>query len=311
MSKHACFLMIILFSINVFATENIYSIGIVDIEPINKEYSAVYASDGRIYDVSNTNQKLINNLHFALVNHLEVKVDFGRYTKLIEKIDGEEREEIFEIELSSTETERSLLKNKSFYKSLNLEKEKIEAASLQNTYVTDIKKLGDLEEIFERQRRQFRSRSQCYNRAHVWSWELNKVYYDGKRIQPGKMWIFYSRNYIRKHDFKWWFHVAPYLTVNNEIKIIDRTFLKKPTSENDWVNHLSRVNISCSEVKNYSSYREEYIPADCYFIKTSQFYWQPWQINAAEKENQERGEWNVYELKRAYRNGVGWFADVP
>ena len=56
-------------------------------------------------------------------------------------------------------------------------------------------------------RRDTLNSSQCYNRAHVWTYEAFKKY----NIYMGKMWIFYTDKYIREFNNKWWFHVAPYI----------------------------------------------------------------------------------------------------
>lgn len=62
-------------------------------------------------------------------------------------------------------------------------------------------------EVFKTLNHRANEDSQCYNRAHVWSWEM----YNNHLIRPMKIYIFFSRRYIRRYNFDWWFHVAPYV----------------------------------------------------------------------------------------------------
>ena len=68
---------------------------------------------------------------------------------------------------------------------------------------------------------------------------------------------------------------------------------------------------ACPVVYNYTDYSQNQYSSDCYVMKSSVFYWQPWQLENVEKRNQSRQGWNRYEVKKAYRNAIGWFAKVP
>ena len=307
MFRFFCFCIGLLFS---FAT-SANSVGIVDIEigSSPKEKTVIFGSDGRVYEAETSNTALINKLKFAKTHKLEVKLQLTPElsTKIIE-IRTEQREEIFHIELSSTELDSSLIKGKNFFTNA---KRVSTQARLVNTYITDFESEEEVEELFQTQNNFMRFRSECYNRAHIWAWELNKKKYKGKKIQTGKMWIFYTSSYIRRYRFKWWFHIAPYVTVNGQVKILDRTFMDRPHHPNDWVDNLAPSSIRCQEVYKYSSYKDNEQSGNCYFIKSSLYYWQPWQIESAETQNQERSGWVDYELKKAYKDGLGWRSRVP
>ena len=122
--------------------------------------------------------------------------------------------------------------------------------------------------------------SQCYNRAHVWSWELYKKYHNGRRIQTGKMWVFFTRKYINAYDGKWWFHIAPYLTHRAEIKMMDRTFFKSPTSVKKWTDKFVLSGAKCPRISKYSQFDSQSSYEHCYTISSSVFYWQPWQVES-------------------------------
>jgi hypothetical protein len=284
-------------------------VGVLNIETSTShgELSSVYASDGRIYDVDSNRTKLIHQLQFAMEHDLEVKLDLLPINEKL-NILLNKRNEIVRATISARTADRSLVMGKKFS---DRTKSITGLADLQNSYVTDFKSEEGVDNLFKTQKKNMRFRSQCYNRAHVWAWELNKKTYAGKKIQTGKMWVFYSRHFIRKYRFKWWFHIAPYVTVNKKVRIIDRTFMKSPVSPDQWLDNLSDIHLRCKEVYKYSSYKDHQDQANCFFIKSSVFYWQPWQIESVETQNQEKAKWVEYEIKKAYRNAFGRFSKIP
>lgn len=62
--------------------------------------------------------------------------------------------------------------------------------------------------IFKKLNGRYRRRSECYNRAHVWSYESLSRF----SLKSMKVFLFFTRKYIREYDFGWWFHVSPSLT---------------------------------------------------------------------------------------------------
>ncbi len=182
---------------------------------------------------------------------------------------------------------------------------------LLNSYITNLKTSDETRKFFYSMDKNLRGRSQCYNRAHVWSWELNKKFYNNKEIQTGKMWIFFTTKYIKEYNYKWWFHVAPYINEKGSPIVLDRTFMREPADLKTWTDKFIKSQAPCIEVNRYSDYRDHQKIEDCYIIKTSLFYWQPFQIQNLEAKNEQRKSWQEHELKKAYRNTKGWFAKVP
>jgi len=156
-------------------------------------------------------------------------------------------------------------------------------------------------QLFLTQNKKTRGRSQCYNRAHVWTYELSD------RINAGKVFLFFTRRYIREFRYRWWFHVSPYTKVLGESEeiILDREFLKAPLRITDWKNIFMANQAHCPSVDLYTDYRQNQFSHYCYFIKASMYYWQPYNIENLENGSPAKTEYINSELRRAYRDGFG------
>ena len=176
--------------------------------------------------------------------------------------------------------------------------------------LTSIYNLDDANKLFRSQRTRTKRRSQCYNRAHVWSYELKK-----RGVNSGKIWIFFTKRYIKEYRYKWWFHVAPYIKVKGQSEsiVMDREFTRKPETETKWKNIFMKNNAPCTTVEYYSDYRNYFWngPKFCYIIKSSMYYWQPFNIENLEKGEPEKKSWVTKELEQAYRNAIrGWDGEI-
>ncbi len=281
------------------------SVGIVDIDMPDKEVTnyLVYATDGVVYEISPDNAELQALAFKALKSKrlVEIEVRPKKNKEAIESVN--QRELIGNIKFIS---------KKLFYKTKYSE-EKIfnPDPSLQNSYVTNFESEDTLNYYFNTMRRDTRGRSQCYNRAHVWSWELYRQFYQGQRIQTGKIWLFFTKKFIRSVRYKWWFHIAPYMNLDSNPMVLDRKFTKAPMKIDGWADQIMGQDNTCQEVYKYSDYSENQFTADCYYIKSSVFYWQPWQIEQLEEDGTQRLEWVYSELRVAYKNAIGFFTSVP
>src|SRR5690606_9375147 len=56
--------------------------------------------------------------------------------------------------------------------------------------------------------------SQCFNRGQIWTYEMWKNH----SVKSNKIWIYFTRTYIRRYNFEWWFHIAPLVHVMHEGK---------------------------------------------------------------------------------------------
>jgi hypothetical protein len=158
------------------------------------------------------------------------------------------------------------------------------------------------EEIFKNLRDNPHSRSQCYNRAHVWVYE-SKQFYD---INSMKAFLFFTRKYIRQYNFGWWFHVAPLALVKMgdeiEEKILDNSFTTGPTSVKSWTDLFMRNKANCPVISRYSEYELNQESNYCYIQKQSMYYVQPLDLDNLEQSGLIKNRFNKYEVNRAYRN---------
>lgn len=302
MKKLLMGLIVCLLSASTFANT---TVGIVEIEAPNEasDSYAIFGSDGRIYNIDASNTELVENAYKALEVKEAVEVELSLHIESEELL--ELRNEILDINFINLELDSTITNQ------IDASKFLFDYAELENDYVTNFTDSYSQTRVFEGQRRDTKSKSQCYNRAHVWSWEMRRFSDAGRRVQPGKVWLFFTRKYIRNYNYKWWFHIAPYTKLNGEVRVMDRSYSRGPEALQNWTNHFIGSNQRCPIVGKYSDYRNYQNSSDCYVIKTSVHYWQPWQIENAETKNQSQDAWNSYELKKAYKNAIGWRSRVP
>lgn len=100
------------------------------------------------------------------------------------------------------------------------------------------------------------------------------------------MWIFFSAKYIKDYDYKWWFHVAPYVEVASEVEpvVLDREFSRRPQRLTEWKNVYMKNNARCLETQNYTTYEDNKWNEWCFLIKSSMYYWQPYNLENLDKE---------------------------
>ncbi len=283
-----------------------FTLGIIEVdEPVSSTDSyLIFGSDGVVYKINQDKRDLVD---LALIAQEEGhKVD----VTLSSSAEAEDAlgmiNEIINIELVTNE-------KKAFEKKMEARDKDFSRinASISNTYVTNANSEADAVSMFATMRRGTRNRSQCYNRAHVWAWELNKKVYNDRKIQVGKIWLFFTRKYIREYRYKWWFHVSPFVDVNSELRVMDRKFTKGPLPEKTWTDIFIYSKQRCTEVYKYSDYRDHQFATHCYVIKSSLYYWQPYQVDNVERIDEGREEWYQGELRAAYRDAVGWRSRVP
>lgn len=152
--------------------------------------------------------------------------------------------------------------------------------------------------IFKRMNRRWQNDSQCYNRAHVWNYEE----FQRTGLLSKKVFIFYTRRYIRDYRFKWWFHAIPTVLANHEGTIVERyldpMFAKSPLPQKGWTDLFIKSKRSCPVITKYSQYRDNQETEHCYLHFSSMYYWQPRDL-----DNYER---TGFEKKSFIRSEVNW-----
>lgn len=160
--------------------------------------------------------------------------------------------------------------------------------------------LGTLEEanaIFLRMNRRHQRDSQCYNRAHVWAYEE----FVRTQLRSVKLFMFFTRSYIRKYRYKWWFHVTPMTYVNGVAMTLDRTFMKRPVAIKTWTDNFIYSKRNCPVVYKYSQYRNNQETEHCYLHPASMYYWQPRDLENNERTGFEKNQFIRSEVNWAYQ----------
>ncbi len=178
--------------------------------------------------------------------------------------------------------------------------------SLNNLFVPSVLPLTNAQSLFDRMDSNTKRRSQCYNRAHGWAYDMWRL----AGVNSMKVFIFFTARYIKEHDYKWWFHVAPFVMVqNNQMSseaVMDVSFTNGPTAVQAWTDHFMPNGTVCPTVEKYSDYRQNQWVKDCYLIKANMYYRSPRDLELLETEGRQELGWNEAEVrearKQAFRN---------
>jgi hypothetical protein len=170
----------------------------------------------------------------------------------------------------------------------------------EEDYIPTIIENMDLAEKHFKELRYVAKESQCYNRAHIWSYE----WFINGSINSNKTWIFFTRRYIRKFKFEWWFHVSPSVSVIDEgiikEKIMDAKYARGPLDLKRWTDIFMKDDANCPMVKTYSDYANYPESGSCYTMRTSMFYYQPIDMETKETWGTVKANWYDTEVKQAY-----------
>ena len=160
--------------------------------------------------------------------------------------------------------------------------------------------LATVDTIFQRMNRQWQQESQCYNRAHVWNYEEH----NRTGLLSKKVFIFYTRRYIRDYNFFWWFHAIPTVLANHEGTVIERfldpTFASMPLTMKSWTDLFVRSRRACPVITRYSDYRNNQETEHCYLHFSSMYYWQPRDLEEYERSGFEKTSFLGPEVQHAY-----------
>jgi len=142
--------------------------------------------------------------------------------------------------------------------------------------------------------------SQCFNRAHVWTYEWRTK----KNLYSSKIWLFFTRKFIRKYKFEWWFHVAPmvHVIVDGQVKerVMDVKYARGPLKQKQWTDIFMRDNADCPVVQNYSDHANYPESGSCFVMKSSMYYYQPVDIEQKEVMGFEKTKWQESEVRQAF-----------
>ncbi len=163
-----------------------------------------------------------------------------------------------------------------------------------NYFPSNLGSFDEANTVFLRMNRRHQSASQCYNRAHVWAFEE----FQKSQLRSMKLFMFFTRSYIRRYNYKWWFHVTPLTYVSGTPMTLDRTFMRRPVPIKTWTDDFIYSKRNCPMINKYSQYRNNQEMEHCYLHPASMYYWQPRDL-----DNNER---TGFEKKQFIRSEVNW-----
>lgn len=88
-------------------------------------------------------------------------------------------------------------------------------------------------EVWDNMKTDFKSGSECFNRAISWTYDLDKMF----GIKSKKILIHYSYKYNQELSSKWGFHIAPVIEVDGVDTVFDKGFqpwVHSPLSKQMW-----------------------------------------------------------------------------
>lgn len=122
--------------------------------------------------------------------------------------------------------------------------------------LTDVGARGAIE-AFQKLNRNTEMTSICANRANLWSYEMDRrsMKETGQRLQSGKIFVFFTEAtqdpVYNTEDKLWWYHVAPVVLADGQIRVIDGAFprsIRGPVSIEQWNANFANGH-KCYELK--------------------------------------------------------------
>lgn len=160
-----------------------------------------------------------------------------------------------------------------------------------------LKSVNDAQALFNSLEGGLSGQSQCYKRAHVWSYSMDARY----GVKSMKAFIFFSPSYQKRFNYEWWFHVAPMVYVGDRPFVLDPTFHNGALPLTAWANSFAEhASGSCAFVNSYAEYEREKYYSDCVIMTVPMYYWQPLNIESRDK-GMYATSWNDWELKVSKR----------
>lgn len=142
--------------------------------------------------------------------------------------------------------------------------------------------------------------SQCFNRAMVWTYEWWKKH----SLRSNKILIYFTRNYIRRYNFEWWFHIAPLVHVMDNGKVVERVMDVKyssgPTELVKWANIFLQKDPPCPIITKYSDYADYPYTGECFLQRTHMYTYQPADLQMYEAWGYSKDNFNMTEVRGAY-----------
>ncbi len=158
----------------------------------------------------------------------------------------------------------------------------------------------EVAKAYHREARYNPKESQCFNRAIVWGYEWWKKH----SLKSNKILIYFTRTYIRRYNFEWWFHIAPYVHVMHEGKVVERVmdvkYTRGPLELKKWANIFLHNDAPCPVITKFSDYADHPYSGECFLQRTHMYTYQPADLQMYEAWGYKKEAFNITELRGAY-----------
>lgn len=272
------------------------TISAIEAPQLNGESYEVLAGDGRVYEIDPRNERLINELRDAEKSGTRVALELEEGIPFDSNLPERVRSvKALEIPSPSPESDPGQ-----------------ELDPMTDFEPNDVESLDLADEMFGALKKRSKWFTQCFNRAHIWARQMHKDY----GVKSQKILIYYTKKYRREVSKKWWFHIAPMITVNGEKYVMDREFTNQPVTDESWESIFTKKmkkknigprNYRCAQIKNISEYYDEANMNNeyCNIQLTSMYYWEPNDMEKLEEKGIQKTNWVNWELKAAAKE-VWW-----
>ncbi len=258
-----------------------------EIDPgTHNEETLILLEDGTVAKLSSKNQEILQELKDSKEDSTWLQIELSKEREIVAVGMGEDKS--YEVDQGSVE-----------------EKEILYTPTVIPSDEVAMK-------IYKDMNRKYNQESQCYNRAHVWSWEM----YQKFRVRSNKTFVFFTPKYIRRYNFEWWFHVAPSVLVQGSSgvvqKVMDYRYTKSPLTTKAWTDVFMHNNADCPIIEKYTDYEYTRSNADapwCMVLQVPMYYYQPLDLEALAKKGKVRQFWEEWEVSNAYREAFNYRTD--
>ncbi|HXH75615.1 MAG TPA: protein-glutamine glutaminase family protein [Bacteriovoracaceae bacterium] len=152
-------------------------------------------------------------------------------------------------------------------------------------------------EMFDRLQPDYKRVSECTDRAHVWSYDEFKK----NGVMSQKVFAFFTASYINRNKYKWWFHVAPLVQVQEgavvESRVMDFRYTDSPKLIKEWTDLLVFSKRTCKMTTKFSEYDVNPQTEDCYMMIDTMYNRIPADLKAQEDTSTYRTSFNDSEVK--------------
>ncbi len=252
----------------------------------------VFLTSGQVVKINVNNTELLKQMNESLKKRELINVEFNENREVLSastdrvKLFPEEPTPVLEpVVEPGTETLPEL---------------KIQARDPMAGYNPSVLTEETARKYFREMKHASKEETQCFNRAMIWNYEMRVKH----NVYSNKMWIFFTRKYIRKYNFEWWFHVSPmiHMIVDGQVKerVIDRKYSSGPLPIQKWGDIFLHDNFKCPTVHTYSDHANFPEAGSCFYMKSPMYYYQPVDLEFLEKYGNVLSTWNETNVRQAY-----------